>query len=461
MSRSFLALARPALPTLSRRTILRGLGTALALPMLEAMVPGTARAQAMRPQRFVAFYVPCGIRMNRWTPAATGAGYTLSSILQPLGAYNGAASIKDDVLVLSGLSNRPARPDGPGDHASGTGAFITCAHPFKTSGADIRNGISFDQVLANAWRTQTRFASLELGQDGGGGSGDCDSGYSCAYARNIAWASATQPLAKETNPQAVFDRLFSGIDPNTTAAAIAKRKRYRQSVLDSVKEDSVALQGKLGATDKRKLDEYLTGVRELEVRVASEQPSSCAPGARPGAWTDIRDKADQFLDLITFAFQCDLTRSITYMQQNAGSGYTYRFLSVNGTAISDGHHTLSHHGGDAAKNDALEVINRWEVEQFAKLARKLKAVTEPDGTTLLDNAALFFSSEIEDGDSHSHLNMPVLVAGKAGNQLRTGQHLAFPNQPSVANLFVTLAQAMGVNQTSFGDSTGTLSGIRV
>lgn len=446
---------------LSRRTLLRGLGTALALPTLEVMLPSLARAQTMLPKRFVAFYVPCGIRMNRWTPAATGANYALSSILQPLGDWNGQPSIKEDTLVLTGIANRPARPDGPGDHASGTGAFLTNAHPFKTNGANISNGISFDQVLANAWRGQTRYASLELGHDGGAASGDCDSGYSCAYARNIAWASATQPLAKETNPQAVFDRLFAGVDPGQTAAAVAKRKRYRQSVLDAVKEDTTSLQGKLGTTDKRKLDEYLSGVRELEVRVASEQPSACAPGARPPAWTDIRDKADQFLDLIAFAFQCDLTRSVTYMQQNAGSGYVYRFLTVGGAPISEGHHSLSHHGGDAAKNDALEAIGRWEVEQFAKLARKLKAIREVDGTTVLDNSALFFSSEIEDGDSHSHFNMPILVAGKAGGTLRPGQHLRFPDQPSVGNLFVTLAQALGVNQTSFGDSTGVLPGIRV
>ncbi len=447
---------------LSRRTLLRGLGTALALPSLEIMLPTRAYAQSMQPKRFVAFYVPCGIRMNRWTPAATGANYALSSILSPLGAYNGQTSIQDDMLVLTGLANRLARPDGPGDHASGTGAFLTCAHPFKTNGANISNGISFDQVLANAWRAQTRFGSLELGHDGGAASGDCDSGYSCAYARNIAWASATQPLAKETNPQAVFDRLFAGVDPNQTAAAVEKRKRYRQSVLDSVKEDTATLNGRLGATDKRKLGEYLNGVRELEVRIQSEQPSACAPGARPGAWTDIRDKADQFLDLIAFAFQCDLTRSVTYMQQNAASGYVYRFLTVNGAGITEGHHSLSHHGGDVSKNDQLEAIGRWEVEQFAKLARKLKAIREADGSTVLDNSALFFSSEIEDGDSHSHFNMPVLVAGKAGGALRTGQHLRFPDQPSVANLFVTLAQSMGLSgTTSFGDSTGTLPGIRV
>lgn len=446
---------------LSRRTMLRGLGTLLALPTLEAMLPGTALAQSTRPKRFVAFYVPNGIRMNRWTPAQTGASFSLSSILQPLGAYNGQASIQSDALVLSGLANRPARPDGPGDHASGTGAFVTVSHPYKTNGANIRNGISFDQVLANAWRGRTRFSSLELGIDGGGASGDCDSGYSCAYARNIAWASDTQPLAKETNPQAVFDRLFAGVDPNQTAAAVARRKLYRQSVLDAVKEDTVSLQGKLGATDKRKLDEYFTGVRELELRAAAEQPSTCAPGQRPGTWTDIRGHVDLMLDLIAFAFQCDLTRSVTFMQQNAASGYVYRFLTVNGAAITEGHHSLSHHGGAAAKNDALEAIGRWEVEQFAKLARKLKAIQEPDGTTVLDNSVLFFSSEIEDGDTHSHFNMPVLIAGKAGGVLRTGQHLRFPDQPSVGNLFVSLGEALGVSVPSFGDSTGPLPGIRV
>ncbi|MEW5738753.1 MAG: DUF1552 domain-containing protein [Myxococcota bacterium] len=439
---------------LSRRTILRGLGTAVALPVLEAMLPGLARAQAMgRPRRLVAFYVACGMYMQRWTPSATGAGYALSPILQPLGAYNGLPSIQGDVLVLTGLANRPARPDGPGDHASGTGAFITAAHPFKTNGANISNGISLDQVLANQLRGQTKFASLELGIDGGGASGDCDSGYSCAYARNIAWASATQPLAKETNPQAVFDRLFAGQDPTQTAAALAKRKRLKQSVLDAVKEDAASLNGRLGKTDQRKMDEYLTGVRELEVRIQSEQATSCSPGVRPGAWTDIRDKTTQMLDLIAWAFQCDLTRVATFMLQNAGSGYAYRFLG-----ITDGHHTLSHHGGDQANLDKLELIDRWEVEQFAYLVRKLKSIQEPDGS-VLDNSLIFFSSEIEDGDTHSHFNMPILVAGKGGGAFNPGRHVRFSNQPSVANLFVSMLNALGAPVTQFGDSTGPLTGV--
>ncbi len=443
--------------SLSRRTLLRGVGTTLALPLLEAMLPTRALAQVAKPRRFLAFYVACGIRMDRWTPAQTGAGYALSPILSPLGATGGLPSVQDDVLVVTGCANRPAQPDGAGDHASGTGAFITNKHPFKTSGANIQNGVSVDQVLAEAWRGKTRFPSLELGIDGGGGGGDCDSGYSCAYARNIAWASATQPLAKETNPQAVFDRLFGAVDQNQTAAAIAKRKKYRQSILDAVKADTSALTGRLGVTDQRKLDEYLTGVRQLEQRIASEQPSACSPGARPGAWQDIREETDQMLDLITFAFQCDLTRASTFMLQNAGSGYVYRFLTANGAALSDGHHAYSHHGGDAAKLAALEAIGTWEVSQFASLCRKLKAVRDPDGSTLLDQCALFFSSEIEDGDTHSHFNMPILIGGKAGGGLTTGRHVRFTNQPSVGGVFLSLFQALGAPQSSFGDATSPLS----
>lgn len=439
---------------LSRRTVLRGLGTTLALPVLEAMMPGLARAQAMgRPRRLVAFYVACGIYMQRWTPAATGAGYALTPILTPLGDYQGQPSVQGEVMVVTGLANRPARPDGPGDHASGTGAFITAAHPFKTNGANIRNGISLDQVYANHVRGQTKFASLELGIDGGGTSGDCDSGYSCAYARNVAWASETQPLAKETNPQSVFDRLFAGQDPNQTAAALAKRKRLKQSVLDAVKEDATSLNARLGKTDQRKLDEYLTGVREMETRIQGEQATSCSPGTRPSAWTDIRDKTKQMLDLIAWAFQCDLTRVATFMLQNAGSNYVYRFLN-----ITEGHHSLSHHAGDQGKLDQLEIIDRWEVEQFAYLVRKLKSIQEPDGT-VLDNSLVFFSSEIEDGNSHSHFNMPILVAGKGGGAFNTGRHLRFANEPSVANLFVSMLNALGSPATSFGDSTGPLAGL--
>lgn len=442
---------------LSRRTMLRGFGTLMALPVLDAMLPSIARAQAAgpAPRRIVAFYAACGIRMSAWTPAATGANYALSPILAPLGAYNGLPSVKDDVLVLTGLANRPAQPDGPGDHASGTGAFLTAAHPFKTNAANIRNGISVDQAAANTLKAFTRFPSLELGNNGGGNSGDCDSGYSCAYANNISWASATQPLAKETNPQSVFDRLFGAVDPNQTLAAVAKRKKYKQSVLDAVKDDATTLKAKLGTTDKRKIEEFSTGLRELEVRIQSEMPTSCQPGARPPGGPDLRAKTTQMLDLIAFSFQCDLTRVATFMLQNAGSNYVYDFLG-----ITSGHHEMSHHGGDTAKLNDLQKIDTWEVEQFAYLLRKLKAIQEPGGS-VLDNSLAFFSSEIEDGDSHSHFNMPILVGGKAGGNFTPGRHIRYTGSPSVGNLFHSMLLATGVPSTSFGDSTGVLDQVKI
>lgn len=439
---------------LSRRTVLRGAGVSLALPWLEAMLPRSARAQMNAPKRFLAFYVPCGIRMNRWTPTATGSGFALTPILSALGATATEASVQGDVNVITGLSNRPARPDGPGDHASGTGAFITARHPFKTEATNIRNGISLDQIFANAWRGQTRFASLETGTDGGGASGNCDSGYSCAYARNISWASDTQPLAKETNPLSLFDRLFGGLDPNQSQLAVEKRKRLKQSVLDAVKADADALAPKLGTTDRRKLDEYQTGVRELERRVQAEQPAAvCTPGARPATPADLRARTKVMLDLLVWAFRCDVTRSATFMLQNAGSGFVYNFLG-----LTDGHHSYSHHGGSATNLDAIEKINTWEVEQFAYLVRQLKAAPDVGGGNVLQNSLLFFSSEIEDGDSHSHDNMPILVAGGGGGRVAGGRHLRFTGAPPVANLFLSMTEALGAPQTSFGDSTGLLPG---
>lgn len=437
---------------LSRRTLLRGAGVALALPMLEQMLPSVARAQSVpAPRRLVAFYVPCGINMSQWTPSATGAGYSLTPILQPL------APVKSDVLVLSGLANRPAQPDGAGDHASGTGAFITAAHPYKTSGAGISNGVSMDQVAANQLKQYTKFASLELGVDGGGSSGDCDSGYSCAYARNIAWANATTPLAKEVNPQAVFDRLFAGFDSSQTAAAVAKRKLYKQSVLDAVKADSAGLKPKLGKTDRMKLEQYEAGIRDLETRLQNTTPAlTCDPGARPAYPNDIRDHAKLMMDLMVLAFQCDLTRVATFMLQNAGSNYVYSFLG-----LSEGHHSYSHHQGLASNLNALTTIATWEVEQFSYLLQKMKAVTEPTGGTLLDNSAVFFSSEISDGDAHNHDNMPVLVAGSAGGAFTPGRHVKYASERPFANLFVSMLNAVGANLSSFGDSTGPLEQLRV
>jgi hypothetical protein len=305
----------------------------VALPMLEAMAPSVARAQAAAPKRMLAYYVPCGIVMNAWTPAATGASWALTPILTPL------APVKDDVLVLSGLANRPARPDGPGDHASGTGAFLTASHPFKTEGANIRNGISVDQVAANAIGAATLFPSLQLGIDGGSGVGDCDSGYSCAYARNISWASPTQPLPKITSPAVLYDQLFQGFDPDATAEEQARRTLYRTSVLDFVRDEANSLKLRLGTTDRAKLDQYLTGVDELEDKIAKASTGPvCEPIDRPSDPGDIVAHSDIMNRLMTLAFQCDATRVISFMLANAGSNRSYEFLGVSG-----GHHEISHH----------------------------------------------------------------------------------------------------------------------
>lgn len=439
---------------LSRRTLLRGAGALMALPVLEQMMPSIARAQTMgvpAPRRLVAFYVPCGIHMQKWTPAATGSSYALTPTLQPL------ANHKSKFLVLSGLANNPAKPDGPGDHASGTGAFITAAHPFKTEGADIKNGISLDQVAANHLKQFTRLPSLELGTDGGGSTGNCDSGYSCAYARNISWAGPQTPLPKETNPSLVFDRLFAGIDPNATQAQIQKRKAYKQSVIDFVRDDANQLKNRLGATDQKKMDEYLTAVREVELRIqAIEEGTTCEPGANPGTPGDIRDRTKAMLDMIALAFQCDQTRVASFMLGNAGSNRVFSFLG-----LTSGHHTYSHHQSVQANYDALATIDHWEVQQLAYLFDKLDAIQEPDGT-VLDNSLVFFSSEIEDGNAHRHTNMPIILGGGGGGAVTPGRHVKYTTAIPVANLFISMLASVGVNVSTFGDDgTGPLPQLKV
>jgi hypothetical protein len=431
---------------LSRRTLLRGTGAALALPFLEQMWPSAADAQAAPPpRRFLGWYVPCGMYMQKFTPPDVGTGYTFTPILQPLAAQ------RNDFLVLSGVANRPGEPDGPGDHASGTGAFLTATHPFKTEGADIRNGISIDQVIANQIGQYTRFPSLQLGVYAGASVGGCDSGYSCAYENNVSWAGPATPLPKEIEPQSLFDRLTGDL-PLSDAEA-RKRRHYQQSVLDVVREDSNRLQSKLGRTDNRKLDEYLTSVREIERRIQIQAPL-CAVGTRPNPPVDIRDRTRLILDLIVVAFQCDLTRVVTFMLENGGSNYAFDFLGFSG-----GHHGYSHHGTSQANYDALQAIDTWEMQQFAYFLTKMKSVQEPGGT-LLDNSVVFMSSEISDGDAHNHNNMPVIVAGRGRGAISPGRHVRFASEVPVANLFISLAAACGVNLTTFGDNgTGPCPGL--
>ncbi|MFP2927818.1 DUF1552 domain-containing protein [Pyxidicoccus sp. 3LG] len=441
---------------LSRRTLLRGAGALMALPVLEQMVSSTAHATpGTMPRRLAVFYTPNGIHMPKWTPSATGANWELTPTLQPL------APVKGDVLVLSGLANFPGLPDGDGHHAAATAAFLSCTKAFKTEGTDFRAGISMDQVIAKHLAAQkaTRFPSLELGNDAGRGIGNCDSGYACPYANNIAWAGPTSPVAKETRPKAVFDRLFAGFDPGATQAQVEKRRAYGKSIIDFVRDDASALKSQLGTADLRKLDEYFTGVRDLEKQVEAIEAEgpSCNPGVAPGDNEDPRVKTKAMMDLIVLAFQCDLTRVASFMLANARSNKVYGFLGLPG-----GHHTYSHHQKVQANYDALATIDRWEVEQYAYLLQRMKGIQEGNGRSLLDNSMVYFSSEIADGNSHEHRNLPILLAGSGGGALSPGRHVRY-NGDALANLYIYLMQAMGVpGITTFGDNgTGPLSRLTV
>ena len=434
---------------LSRRTLLRGAGAAIALPLFESLLPRVARGADPEapPRRFLSFFVPNGIDMERWTPAAEGTGWVPTPILEPLAPY------RSKVMVVSGVSNRPGRPDGAGAHGAGCGAFLTATHVAKTEGAGIRAGTSVDQVAAQTLCAELPFRSLELGIEGGAGVGGCDSGYSCAYTRSISWQDATTPRPKLTSPRVAFDRLFAGFDPDLTAQELQRRLHDRRSVLDYARGETQRLRGKLGSADRAKLDQYLTGVRELERRL--DRPSAvCLPGTPPGE-LEYPEHVRFMLDLIALALHCDQTRVATFMLGNAGSNRAHTQLG-----IPDSHHDLSHHQGDPAVRARLAEIDRWEVEQLAYLLGRLEAQQELDGSSILDHTVLFFSSEISDGNAHNHDDLPVLVAGGGGGALATGRHVRYTDQPAMGDLFLSLLHAAGVTASSFGDDgTRPLPGI--
>ena len=397
---------------ISRRTVLRGLGTAIALPWLEAMRPA-ARALASNsgaPRRMAFLYVPNGVHMQDWTPSAEGPLGTLPHILESLEPFQG------DFSVLTGLAQRggEALGDGPGDHARGLSSFLTGAHPVKTDGANIKVGVSVDQVAARKVGASTRLPSLELGCDPSAQAGSCDSGYSCAYSSNISWRSESLPMAKEVNPKAVFERLFSR---EGAGEDVARRNRYRRSVLDFAREDARGLSSRLGGADRRKVEEYLTAVRELEVRVARAGVDPAPPdgATRPeGVPKEFPEHVRLMCDMMALAFQGDVTRVSTFVLANEGSTRAYPFIGV-----PDGHHDVSHHGGNAEKHAKIRKINRFHIEQFAYLLGKLKSIREGEAT-LLDNCMIVYGSGIGDGDRHNHHDLPILVAGKGGGTIAQG-----------------------------------------
>jgi hypothetical protein len=444
--------------TIDRRTALRGLGTALALPFLDAMRPrlavaGTGGTPAALPLRFACVYVPNGKHMQDWTPSAEGPLERLPAILQPL------SPVKDQVLVLTGLTCDKARPngDGPGDHARAMSAFLTGAQPRKTHGADIKAGVSFDQYLARRIGEATRFPSLEIGCEPSRPAGNCDSGYSCVYNSTISWRADTTPVPKEINPRLVFERLFGNAKPGEAAESRARRERYRKSILDLVHDDAKALQSNLGAADHRKLDEYLSSIREIERRIEraaqeANTPRSAPAGAdppKPGVPKDYVQHLRLMNDLLVLAFQSDSTRVITHVYANESSGRGYPWIGV-----PEGHHDLSHHGRDPKKQDKIRRINEFHVSMFADMLGKLEAIKEGEGT-LLDRCLIVYGSGNSDGNAHNHDNLPILLAGR-GAGVPSGRHIRYPKETPLTNLFVTIAEKMGAPTARYGDSTGSL-----
>ncbi|QEL16046.1 DUF1552 domain-containing protein [Limnoglobus roseus] len=437
---------------LSRRTVLRGLGTAMALPLLDAMAPATRAADAARPPRRMAFlYVPNGAYMPYWMPKTEGADYELTPCLEPMAEH------RKEMLVFGGLTCDKARAngDGAGDHARASGAFLTGAQPKKTAGANFQAGPSADQLAAQQLGDRTRLPSLEMAIEKYRGAGGCDSGYSCVYEHTLSWRNSTTPVPPEVNPLQVFNRLFASKPNDPDAAA---RNALRASVLDAVLEDAKDLDRKLGGSDRKKLDQYLSGVRELEQRIAKAErlSPSVLPDdvSRPiGVPADLTEHLRLMCDLMVLAFQTDSTRIGSFMLGREGSEQKYRMVGVN-----EGHHSISHHQNKADNLAKIKAINTYHMTQLAYLTGKLKAVKEGDGT-LLDNCMIAYGSAIADPNRHIHHDLPVLLVGRGGGTIKTGRYVRYKGDTPLNNLWLAMLDRFGAKATKLGDSTAVLDGL--
>jgi hypothetical protein len=438
---------------LPRRTVLRGLGATVALPLLDGMVPALSplRATAAQPvRRLGAFYVPNGVEMRAWTPAGEEAALELSPILEPL------APVRDQVCVLSGLADKPAIPrdgEGTGDHARASATWLTGVHARKTEGPDIRAGVSMDQIAAQELGKLTQLSSLELAIDSVEVLGACDQGYSCAYANTISWRNATTPLPMENNPRAVFERLFGAAD-STDAFTRLARLRQDRSILDFVTNEAATLEHRLGAGDRLKLTQYLDAVRDVERRIqrAEEQSDREVPVVEqpigiPGTF---EEHARLMFDLLTLAYQTDLTRVGTFMFGREVSGRSFPEIGVPG-----GHHGYSHHQNDPVNLEMLAKINTHHIRQFGYFLEKLRSTPDGDGS-LLDHSLFLYGAGISDGNLHFHLDLPILLAGGSAGHLKGGRHLRYSSETPLANLHVAMLDKLGLPVEQFGDSTGGL-----
>ena len=438
----------------NRRMLLRGLGAALALPWLESLpaVAGAVAKSSRPPVRMCYWYVPNGVHLPSWFPKQEGPLVDLPETLRPL------SFARDYLNCFHGLTHNTALVNGDVEgcgHGQGSASFLTGAQAYQTQDA-VRVGISADQLYARHVGDETRFPSLELGCESAR-SGNAF-GYSGAYKTHISWRTATSPAPYEMNPKLVFDRLFTQGSRQLSQSTVAERDYYRKSMIDFVLDDANRLRDRVGTADRRKLDQYLTGVREVERRIQNVTASVALPGAGFARPSGIPEDFDEHLrlmcDLMVLAFQTDSTRASSFMVTKEATDRNYPWLG-----FTDGHHELSHHQGKEEKNRKIREIDRYHISILAYMIEKMMGVEEADGTTLLDNSMVLYGSGISDGDRHDHVNLPVIVVGKGGGTLKSGQHLKCRPETPMSNLLLAMLRQAGVPADRFGDSTEPLPGL--
>ena len=438
--------------SMNRRTLLRGTGAVLALPLMEAMMPASsvaAEAQHAARKRLHVIYAPNGMQMENWTPAKAGADYEITPILKPLEPY------RAKFQVISNLDHGQAEAlgDGAGDHGRCCGTYLTGMHVKKTEGADLTNGISMDQVVAQQFAELTQIPSLEMGLEPPSLVGSCDTGYSCAYTNTLSWSNPSTPLHVTVNPREIFERLFGDGDSLDAKTRMMRLKR-QASILDFVADDASRLSGNMGANDKKKLDEYLTSVRDIERRIQKiEQggldvalPNYTRPSGIPD---NFADHAQMMIDMMVLAAQADLTRVNPLMLAREVSGRSYPEIGV-----PDAHHPMSHHGNDPEKLAKLTKINTLHMEQVAYYLKRMSETKDGNGT-LLDNTLLLAGASLADPNKHSHKDLPTIVAG---GMTTGGRHLVAEKGTPMTNLMLSMMDQLGVKADKLGDSTGRLTG---
>jgi hypothetical protein len=456
-------LARERFAALSRRQFLRGLGACVALPALETFLPakvaaaqtaGLASTATGAPLRLGVVYFPNGAIQPSWWPKSENSEFELSQTMAPL------QGLKSKIQILEGMDqvNATPGPDGAGDHARASGTFLTGVRVKKTAGADIHAGISIDQAIASKVGHLTRFPSLELTCDAVRKSGNCDSGYSCAYQYNLSWRSPTTPVAPEPNPRLLFERLFGSGSHGERIESLKRRQLEQRSILDFVLDEAHSLEGQLTYRDKQKLDEYLVSVREIEQRIQKAErfgkpidPSMPTPDGIPAGFEDY---VQVMFDMMALAFQTDSTRIATFLLANEGSNRAFPEIG-----IAEGHHSLTHHMNKQDMIEKVAQIDLWYMTQFAKFLEKLEQTKDVDGNSLLHNSMIIYGSGNADGNRHTHTNLPLILAGAGGSTLTPGRFAKFGSVP-MSNMLLGLGSRMGARDLDrIGDSTGRLDAI--